>query len=60
MDRPSEATHERDGDYYRVTNKVQFWQFGYWNDCDNCFDVDGWRQELNKLPVVLAQTPEQD
>ena len=45
----SDATHTRDGDFYRVTNKVQYFEHQEWFDCKDCFDLSGWLDELEPL-----------
>jgi hypothetical protein len=55
---PHGATHKRDGDqFYRVTNKVQFFDYGMWNDVINCHDVDDWLKELE--PMASESVAEQ-
>ena len=53
-DIPNDATHSRDGDFYRVTNKVQYFEHQEWIDCKDCFDLSGWLDELE--PLNTAKT----
>ena len=45
------ATHMRDDDYYRVTHKVETYQWDdqEWRDCDNPLDLGGWIDELEPI-----------
>ena len=46
---PADATHERDGDLYKVGEKVQYLEYGEWHDCKDCLDLTGWLEELRPL-----------
>lgn len=46
---PPGATHTRDGDFYRVASKVQYFDYGEWNDCADPFDKAGWLEELDAI-----------
>lgn len=43
------ATHHRKGDIFKVTNKVQCWEFGEWVNCENHLDVSDWLKELTEI-----------
>ena len=51
---PNNATHKRDDGFYKVTNKVQYFNFESeeWTDCHDCFDLSGWHDELEPLTEV--------
>jgi len=47
---PEGATHVRDKDqFYKVTNKVQYFEYGVWNDAVDCFDFSGWLDEIKEI-----------
>ena len=43
------ATHHRQGDIYKVTEKVECWDLGRWVETENCRDLKGWLRELTEI-----------
>ena len=48
-EKPEGSTHTRDGEFYRVTDKVQYLEYGEWNDCKDAYDLTGWLEELTAI-----------
>lgn len=49
---PETATHERDGDYYRIKNdRVQtfYADRDQWGDCEESTDIEMWTAELTLI-----------
>ncbi len=47
---PEGATHKRDIDgFYKVTDKVQYYEHCEWCDVKDCYDLEGWLEELTPL-----------
>ena len=48
-DVPEGTTHTRDGDFYKVTEKVQYFEHQEWHDCKDAYDLHGWLHELKAV-----------
>ena len=46
---PIDATHKRDGTYYKVTDKAQYFDNGKWHNCVGCYELSEWLGELVRL-----------
>jgi hypothetical protein len=54
---PEGATHKRDIDsFYRVTDKVQYYEHCEWCDVKDCYDLEGWLEELTPLVDIDLET----